>query len=403
MNITSYSGDCCYGNDQRNTSDNEHQSNTSKHGHQSNTSENRHQSNSSENGHQSNTGENGFSDSCDSNFSNACNNKLQNISDNRISETHDQIELSNTCDSILGNNMVNKSDTSEPRHSPFQAIDGIAASNEYVSNHKRIGKACRQFLWKATRHDRPYNLKSHDIDVNNMNLKQLSETTKSELKKLSATFEGKWGNVSDSLFDNAANGCNDQNLDSNKTGHLCDNRHSNNSGNVFVATHAGESSNHVGGNGFGNACNTLNNNLTCNTTQSGFNNACHKLSFNHDADVSRNVCHFGAEDRCDNNKSVKNVNIEPGDILDALHSDNISDFNLDLLKDMSQNKASTSLDGHNSYSSNGNLLSCYKDVELENHVTPETGLTQKGAGFHYRNYYTALNNYDTQPVFPSNM
>ena len=352
---------------------------------------------------QSNGSENGLSNSRDSNFNNACNNKLQNDFDNRLSDYHDQNELSNACDSILGDNIVNTSNTSDTRLSAFQDVNGMTGDNKHgVSGRKRFGKACHEFLWKATKHDRPHN-KSLDKEANDIKLKQLSETTQNELKKLSETFEDKWGNVSDSLLDNAGNACNDENLDSNKNGNLCDNRHGNNCENLFVATHVGESLNEVRHNGFGNTCDTLNGSVKCNNTHSRFNNACHKLSLNQDADMLQNACQFGAVDRCDNIKPVKNVNVEPGDILDVLQSDNINDFNLDLLKDMSQYKFSPAVGGRNTYSSSGTLGSCHENVGLENHATTEAGSIQKGAGFPFGDYYTQVSSYHTQPVFPSNM
>lgn len=349
---------------------------------------------------QSNSSENGLSNSCDSYLSNVCSKKHLNISDNRLSNNHDQNELGNACDSIHGDNSVNRDNTSDTRLSAFQNVNGTTGNNKkIVSGNKKFGKACHEFLWKA-KHDRPCN-KRLDRETNDIKLKQLSETTQIELKKLSETFEGKWGNVSDSMLDKAGNTCND--LESNKNGNLCDNQQGNNCENLFVATHVDGSLNEVGHNGFGNTRDTLNNNLACNTTHSGFNKTCHKLSLNQDADLLRNACQYGAVDRCDNIKPVKNVNVEPGDILDVLQSDNINDFNLDLLKDMSQYKSSHLMGGHNTYLSSGTLGSSHENVGLENHVTQEEGSTHKGAGFPFGDYYTPVSSYHTQPVFPSNI
>lgn len=349
---------------------------------------------------------NTIGNSCDTNFSNACDNNLHNACDNRFCDGHDQIELSNTCDSILGDNIAN-SNASETRQSSCENGHGNACNSKLSNSfQKRFGKACRGVLWKATKNDgltKATHNKGLDKDTYNVKLKHLSESTQNDLKKLRETFEHKWGNVSDSLLDNAAHAFNQENLDSNKPSESCDNRHGNNCRNLNVAMHVGDPISSVGHNGFGNACHKLDSSRS-NATHSGFDNACHGLNLNQHADnMVRNACQYGAaeRERCDNIKPVKTINIDPGDILDVLQSD-ISDFNLDLLKDMSQFKSFHPMGGRNSYSSTGTVTSCRENVKFENDVL-EAESIQKGAGFPLREYYTPADSYHTQPVFPGNM
>lgn len=107
-----------------------------------------------------------------------------------------------------------------------------------------------------------------------------------------------------------------------------------------------------------------------------------------------NAYQNGAGERCD---SVKNVDIDSGDILNNAFQNDISDFNLDLLKGMSQPKTFSSIEGISSYPAAETLTSsCQASMSIS-----ESDSTQTGPVFPFRGYYSSSNEgFLPQPVFP---
>lgn len=199
--------------------------------------------------------------------------------------------------------------------------------------------------------------------------------TQNKLKELSEAFKNKWGNAYDISLDNACRKSYQDRLNSNKSCNVCDNKLNNSHPILDLDKH-----------------NSNNLNSFC---HSGLRISGQKCSLNrHASNTVCNPCQNGAGERCDN---VKSVDIKPGDILDVLHG-GFTDFNLDLLKDMSQFKNYSTVGGQNSHSAAQTLTSCQTSVNIAAAIESED--TQTGAVFPFREYYSSSENYQTQPVFP---
>lgn len=106
-----------------------------------------------------------------------------------------------------------------------------------------------------------------------------------------------------------------------------------------------------------------------------------------------NAYQNGAGERCD---SVKNIDLDSGDILNNVFQSDINDFNLDFLKSMSQSKTFASTEGLSSYGAAGTLTSCQTNLS-----SSEPNTTHTGPVFPFRGCYSSSNeDYQTQPVFP---